>query len=227
MPIRTPPMQETGESANSLGANAGPPAEWNRESLQVTAAAFTVLFCIVGMALWGLPFYYDFMVQQFGWTRGQVTSGNALSKLVVGPLFGFFAGWMVDRFGPRRLMLAGILMAGAALIGLGSISTLGMFYFFYMLNALGYVCGGPLPNQVLLSRWFERARGKAMGFAYLGIGLGGAAAPLVANWLTGRFGWATALRTLGLLIIALSLPAALFVRESPDTDTAREPAGSA
>src|ERR1700683_503611 len=108
-----------------------------RQSYQAAATAFVVLFCIVGVALWGLPFYYDFMVQQFGWTRAQVTSGNALSKLVVGPVFGFFAGWMVDRFGPRKLMIAGILMASAALIGLGSISTLGMFYFFYMLNALG------------------------------------------------------------------------------------------
>jgi hypothetical protein len=36
------------------------------------------------MALWGLPFYYDFMVEQFGWTRAQVTSGNAVSKLLVG-----------------------------------------------------------------------------------------------------------------------------------------------
>ena len=115
--------------------------------MKVTAGSFLVLFSIVGMALWGLPFYYDFMVQQFGWTRAQVTSGNALSKLAVGPLFGFVAGWMVDRFGPRRLMIAGILMAGAALIGLGSISTLSLFYFFYLFNALGYVCGGPLPNQ--------------------------------------------------------------------------------
>jgi len=167
------------------------------------------------MALWGLPFYYDFMVQQFGWTRGQVTSGNALSKLVVGPLFGFFAGWMVDRFGPRRLMLAGILMAGAALIGLGSISTLGMFYFFYMLNALGYVCGGPLPSQVLLSRWFERSRGKAMGFAYLGIGLGGAAVPWISHTLVQHFGWQAALRTLGLLILVIALPAALLAKEPP------------
>ncbi|OLB40042.1 MAG: MFS transporter [Acidobacteria bacterium 13_2_20CM_57_17] len=189
--------------------------EWSRESFQVTAAAFTVLFCIVGMALWGLPFYYDFMVQQFGWSRGQVTSGNALSKLVVGPLFGFFAGWMVDRFGPRRLMLAGILMAGAALIGLGSISTLGMFYFFYMLNALGYVCGGPLPSQVLLSRWFERSRGKAMGFAYLGIGLGGAAVPWISHTLVQHFGWQAALRTLGLLILVIALPAALLAKEPP------------
>src|SRR5437764_3481919 len=87
------------------------------------------------------------MVREFGWSRTMVTAGNALSKLVVGRVFGFGAGWIVDRFGPRRLMMAGILMAGTALIGLGAISALWMFYFFYLLNALGYVCGGPLPNQ--------------------------------------------------------------------------------
>ena len=143
----------------------------------IAATSFTVLFSIVGLALYGLPFYYDYMVSDFGWSRTQVTSGNALSKLVVGPFFGFFAGWIVDRFGPRRLMFAGILMAGLALIGLGSMSALWMFYSFYLINALGYVCGGPLPNQILLSQWFDRSRGKAMGFAYLGIGVGGAAVP--------------------------------------------------
>jgi MFS family permease len=101
----------------------------NRKSLQVTAAAFTVLFCIVGMALWGLPFYYDFMVQQFGWTRGQVTSGNALSKLLVGPVFGFIAGWTVDRFGLRRLMITGILMAVQRWWGSGVYRRSGCFIF--------------------------------------------------------------------------------------------------
>src|ERR1700746_2355236 len=108
--------------------------ELNRESLQITVTAFLVLFCIVGMALWGLPFYYDFMVQQFGWTRAQVTSGNALSKLVVAPAFGLIAGWMIDRVGPRRVMITGIVVSGVALIGLGAISSLGMFYVFYFLN---------------------------------------------------------------------------------------------
>src|SRR5207237_4629356 len=92
--------------------------------IQVAATSFLALFSIVGLALYGLPFYYDFMVRDFGWSRTQVTSGNALSKLVVGPLFGFIAGWVVDRFGPRRLMLAGILMAGTALIGLSAMSAL-------------------------------------------------------------------------------------------------------
>jgi len=193
-----------------------------RGGFQVTATAFMVLFSVVGFALWGLPYYYDFMVQQFGWTRGQVTSGNALSKLVIGPVFGFLAGWLVDKFGPRRLMMAGILMAGVALVGLGSISTLGMFYFFYLINALGYVCGGPLPNQVLLTRWFDKSRGKAMGTAYLGIGLGGAAVPWVSHLLVQHFGWQAALRILGVLIVVIAFPMAFFVKESPDAPARRE-----
>ena len=187
-----------------------------RDAWQAAATSFVVLFCIVGVALWGLPFFYDFMVQQFGWTRAQVTSGNALSKLLVGPLFGFGAGWIVDRFGPRHIMMAGILMAGIALVGLGSISGLGMFYFFYLFNALGYVCGGPLPIQVLLSRWFVKSRGKAMGFAYLGIGVGGALVPLLAHALAQHFGWQKALQILGLLIILLAFPLAFLTKEAPN-----------
>jgi MFS family permease len=199
--------------SDAPSANQSPASR--RPAYQAAATAFVVLFCIVGVALWGLPFYYDFMVQQFGWTRAQVTSGNALSKLVVGPIFGFFAGWVVDRFGPRRMMLIGVLMAGAALVGLGSISSLGMFYFFYFFNALGYVCGGPLPNQVMLTRWFDRSRGKAMGFAYLGIGIGGATVPWISHALVQHYGWQAALRILGFGIIVVSLPLALLVKEPP------------
>ena len=188
---------------------------------QVAATSFLALFSIVGLALYGLPFFYDFMVKDFGWTRAEVTSGNFYSKLMIGPLFGFIAGWIVDRFGPRRMMMAGILMAGIALVGLSFTTTLAFFYFFYLFNALGYVCGGPLPNQILISRWFKESRGKAMGFAYLGIGLGGALAPRLANWLTPQFGWPGALRTLGILIILIALPLAFFVKESPGTDASQ------
>lgn len=200
---------------------------------QVAATSFLALFSIVGLALYGLPLYYDFMVSEFGWSRTQVTSGNALSKLLIGPLFGFIAGWIVDRFGPRRLMLAGIVMAGGALIGLSHMSALWMFYVFYLFNALGYVCGGPLPNQVLLSQWFDKSRGKAMGFAYLGIGVGGAAVPLLSFWLTQHFGWRGALQGLGILIIVIAFPMAYFIKEktiprsespAPVGDVFRQPA---
>ena len=198
-----------------------------RPQAQAAATAFLSLFSIVGVALYGLPFFYDFFVRDLGWTRAEVTSGNALSKLLVGPVFGFAAGWIVDRFGPRRLMLAGIVMAGGAIIGLGAVSTLGFFYVCYLLNALGYVCGGPLPNQVLLSRWFDENRGKAMGFAYLGIGIGGTLVPLVATALTSAYGWRAALQILGGLMIAVALPMAWFVKDTPafaaDAATAGRP----
>jgi sugar phosphate permease len=181
--------------------------------VQVTATSFFALFSVVGLALYGLPLYYDFMVRDFGWSRTMVTSGNALSKLVVGPLFGFGAGWVVDRFGPRRVMMAGILMAGGALIGLGTMSALWMFYLFYFVNALGYMCGGPLPNQVLLSRWFDRTRGKAMGIAYLGIGIGGAIVPLLSHWLTDRVGWRGSLEALGVIMILVAFPLAYLVKD--------------
>jgi MFS family permease len=177
--------------------------------------SFVALFSIVGLALYGLPFYYDFMVKEFGWSRVQVTSGNAISKLLIGPLFGFAAGWIVDRFGPRRMMLAGIVMAGGALVGLAHMTALWMFYLFYIFNALGYVCGGPLPNQVLLSRWFDKTRGRAMGFAYLGIGIGGYLVLKLSPRLVGAFGWRGALQVLGILIILLALPMAYFLRDEP------------
>src|ERR671923_1008413 len=188
--------------------------------LLAVVTAFLALFAIVGFALYGLPRFYPFYVQELGWTRQQVTSGNAYSKVAVAIAFGFVAGRLVDRFGPRRLMLVGIVMAGGALIGLATVTTMMAFYVFYCFNALGYVFGGPLPNQVLLSRWFDKARGRAMGIAYLGIGVGGALVPLLAYSLTQAYEWRGALRILGVLMIAVSLPIAYVVREPNDAPAA-------
>lgn len=181
----------------------------------VIAAAFLSLFAIVGFALYGLPFFYDFFVKEFGWSRTVVTSGNALGKLLVAPLFGFLAGWLIDRYGSRKMMLAGSLMAGTAIIGLGFMNNLWMFYSFYILNALGYVFGGPLPCQVLISKWFSNNRGKAMGIAYLGIGTGGALAPQILTAFEKNLGWHYALAAFGIVIILLSFPLAFFIKEKP------------
>ena len=180
----------------------------------IVATAFLSLFAIVGLALYGLPFYYDFMTEAYHWTRTTVTSGNALGKLLVAPLFGFIAGWMIDRYGPRKLMITGSLMAGMALVGLSCTGgSLSLFYLFYVFNALGYVCAGPLPCQVLISRRFDKNRGKAMGIAYLGIGTGGALVPLLSNGFESRFGWHVALIALGVIVILISLPMAWFIKE--------------
>jgi MFS family permease len=186
-----------------------------RGKFHVAATAFLSLFSLVGIMFYGLPFFYDFWMTEFGWTRETITSGNAFGKVIVGPIFGFISGWVIDRFGPRRLMLTGIFLGGMALIGLSMMTSLWQFYVFYLFNALGYLFGGPLPNQVLISRWFDKSRGRIMGFAYLGIGIGGMLVPQIANALNVSFGWRGGLMWLGILMIAVAFPMAWFVRENP------------
>lgn len=180
----------------------------------ILLTAFMALLVIVGFAYYGVPFFYDFMEADFGWTRTQITSGNAIGKLLVGPLFGFIAGWLIDKYGPRSLMMTGIVFASIALIGLSFTSSIPMFYTFFVFNALGYVLAGPLPCQVLISRWFDKNRGKAMGIAYLGIGTGGALAPLVSSGLESHFNdWHIALALLGVLVLLLAFPFAFFIKD--------------
>lgn len=188
------------------------------DQFKVTANGFLSLFSIVGIAFYGLPFFYDFWVQDYGWSRATVTSGNAVGKVVIG-MFAFFAGWVIDRFGPRRVMLSGTLMGGIALIGLSQVTSLWQYYFFYLFYALGYMCGGPLPNQVLISRWFTGSRGKAMGIAYLGIGIGGMLVPQIAKKLISGFGWHHAMMLLGILMILIAFPMVWFVKDNPGGKT--------
>ena len=177
------------------------------------ATAFLALFAVVGFACYGLPFYYDFLSSDFGWSRTMVTSGNAVGKLLVGPLFGCVAGYLIDFYGPRKLMMTGALFAGLALIGLSISSSLSMFFLFCIMNAIGYVLCGPLPCQVIISRWFDINRGKAMGLAYLGIGVGGAIVPLLSAGLEKSFGWHIALMSLGIFVIIIAFPMAFFIRD--------------
>lgn len=180
----------------------------------VIATGFCTLFSLIGIMFYGLPFFYDFWVKELGWSRATVTSGNAVAKVLVGFL-GFFVGWIIDKFGPKNLMIVGVLMCGLAFIGLSHVTSLGQFYFFYILSAVSYMLAGALPNQVLISRWFQSSRGKAMGIAYLGVGIGGMLVPQIARWLNTQYGWHNALTILGLLIIVISLPFVLLVKNAP------------
>jgi len=188
----------------------------NPGQYKVAATGFLSLFSVVGIMFYGIPFFFDFWVKDFNWSRATVTSGNMFGKIIIGPLFGFAAGWFVDRFGPRRLLLSGIVMCGLAVIGLSTMTTLWQYYSFYLLMALGYMCGGPLPNQVLTSRWFNKSRGKAMAIAYLGIGVGGMLVPQLAKWLNMQIDWRSSLVVLGMFMIAIAFPMAWFVRDNPE-----------
>ena len=182
----------------------------------IAGAAFIFMMMVVGFALYGLPLFYNWWVEDFGWKRADIQLGNTASKIIVGPLFGFVAGWAIERFGPRRVMAAGAFFAATALVGFSVARSLGQLYVFYFFNALGYLCAGPLPNQVLLSHWFTRLRGRVMGLAYVGIGVGGMIVPWLILWFRNAFGWPWALRALAaIILVTLLLLALLVVRRHP------------
>jgi MFS family permease len=187
---------------------------------RLIATSFMALFAIVGLTLYGLPLYYPKFMTELGWSRGEVTFGNMLGKLAIGPLFGFVVGWLIERRGPKGAMVAGLLAAGTAVALLGSTSVYAVFLACYCLNALGYVLAGPLPNQVLLSSNFSVQRGKAMGIAYVGIGIGAFFVPQLTKHLQAEYGWRTALQILGLVIVACGLPLVLLLTK----EDARAPA---
>ena len=190
--------------------------ELSAGQIKAAATGFVSLFSLIGIMFYGLPFFYDFWVKEFGWSRVTVTSGNAFGRITAA-LLGYFVGWLIDRFGPRKLILTGILFGGTAFVALSMMTSLWQFYAFSLWAALGYICGGPLPNQVLTSRWFTKSRGKAMGIAYLGVGVGGVLVPQIAKWLNIRMGWHQSLMILGILMIIISFPVAWFAKDNPNS----------
>lgn len=179
----------------------------------VAAAAFFTLLITVGVPFYGLPFFYDYFIREFGWSRGQTSSGIALATVLIQPA----AGLLVHRFSPRKLILFGAFLLLLSLCGF-AMGTGGLlpYYAAWCLFMAGYVFAGPLPHQVILTQWFHKQRGMAIGLAYLGLGLGGAISQkYVALPLIQRFGWRTALVAMGASMLLLTPVLIFVVRDRP------------
>lgn len=192
----------------------------------MVVTAFLNLFFVVGIIFYGFPVFYPSLVQSLGFTRAQLIQGFLIGFAFVGVLFSFLAGVLIDRVGSRRVILVGIGFVGVSLILLGSIQHLWQYYCLCITEVLGYVLAGPIPNQVLIANWFAAKRGRAMGYAYLGLGLGGAVAPLLVNSLVSRFGWRHAFEIIGAFILAVLWPVGLWVTRSAPCEMGLHPDGS-
>lgn len=183
---------------------------------RIVAASFANLFVVVGIAYYSFPVFYASLIDEFGWSRAEVTAGYFFSILLVGPVFGISAGFLLDRYGARRIILAGLLFAGTAFVGFAFMHSLLAYYLFYFMQTVGYVSAGPVPNQVLVSHWFSRMRGRAMGLAYVGIGLGGAVAPVLTEFLIRAIGWRQAMLVMGaVILLGLSVLTLALVKNRP------------
>jgi MFS family permease len=180
----------------------------------IVLATFLNLFFVVGIIFYGFPVFYPYFVESLGFTRAQVTQGFFLGFLFAGLPFGVLAGTLIDRIGARFVILVGVGLVGLPLLLMGWMTRFWQFELLCIVEVLGYVLAGPIPNQVLISRWFSRRRGRAMGYAYLGLGLGGVVAPLLVNYLAHTLGWRHALQLLGLVILVVLFPVAVWVTRS-------------
>jgi len=193
----------------------------------IVLAAFLNLFFAVGILFYGFPVFYPSMIESLGFTRAQLTLGFLLGFTVAALLFGVLAGVLIDRLGARRVIWVGIWFVGFSLILMGHMTRLWQYYLLCITEVVGYVLTGPIPNQVLIANWFRLKRGRAMGSAYLGLGLSGVISPLLINRLIQSFGWRHALEIVGTLILVVLFPVAHWITRSSPRDLNLLPDGLA
>jgi MFS family permease len=178
----------------------------------VVGACFVISFCTSGVFIFSLTALYKPLATQFGWSYTQISLAASLQGLL-GGLTAPLVGFIVDRWGSRKLIFGVVILGCAGLVLLSRATTLGMFYTAFILISLGYsACSGTAMLAAVIT-WFHQNTAMAIGIVVSGFALGGLLVPLVV-FLIDTFGWQTAMISLGLFMLAILLPISLLVRHN-------------
>ncbi len=192
----------------------------------VVFACITVGIADASVANPLLSLFMKPMGDELGWSRSAFSAVIFIAA-IPGSLLAMAVGPLIDRHGPRLILALGSAIIGGCLAALSSISAI--WHFYAVFGVARAVMGGAnsLAIPVVVSNWFVRKRGRAMGIATAGSMLGSTALPLLAQWLINRGGWQFAWIGLGLLIAVIAIiPSALFARRRPE-DIGLQPDGEA
>jgi len=177
-----------------------------------------------GVGWFTFPVFVKPLEIEFGWTRMQINGAVGLWGLVTGAFSPLLGHW-IDRFGARRIMLAGVLLGGLCSVAFGGIQSLGHLYTVMFFAAFGTAASTYIPVASVISRWFAKKRGVAMSIAMMGMGLGGFIMPNASNLLIEMVGWRWAFRIFGLVVWAVLTPVvAIWIHHSP-SDLGLKPNG--
>lgn len=181
----------------------------------VLAASFVITIFGAGALFYGFSVFFPSIQQEFGWSRA-VIGGAYSAATVSGGLVTIVVGFLIERLGPRRLMLVGISAAAAGYVVLSFVQSLWMFYAVYIvLIAVGIYGGVNSPTEAAIAYWFVRRRAMAQGMLSSAIAVGGMTfAPLLAMAIL-AYGWRNAAFAVGALMAVCCIPAALTVRDRP------------
>ncbi len=181
----------------------------DRDWLSVFACAIGLMLSVGSLLVYVFGVFVRPLAGQFHWNRTQLSTALTVGQFMVAlsaPLW----GWLVDRFGPRRVILPSIVCMCAAFASLSRLTP--HLWHLYLLFGLFSLLGGgaaPIGYAAVLVRSFERHLGLALGVALMGIGLGATVLPSMAQWFVGHYGWRTAYAAIGLVTLLLTIPAGL------------------
>lgn len=187
----------------------------------IIAACLITFGISVGLPYYNMPFFYDYYRRTFNWPLHDITFGFPLAALLtlwVGPV-------LVPKVSPRKLIVAGTLFTFFSFLGFSRMNgSITVYYCLWFLYTFGYILSGPIPHQIIVSQWFRRNRGIAMGIVYVGVGLVGAAGPWLIKPVTEQYSFRTALLVVGLVMFA-AWPFALFVLKDRPVELGQFPDG--
>lgn len=179
----------------------------------VVAASFAVMFGVWNPYA-GFGVFLPILSQEFGWSRGAISVAASLN-LLIGGVIAFGVGVASDRYGPRWiLVLSGFLVSSSYLLA----SAVHALWHFYLL--LGFLLGVGMSGMYVVptatvSRWFRNRRGLALGIVLAGLNLAYVTGGPLSAFLINRVGWRTAYVLLGILVLAIAVPASLFLSAAP------------
>jgi len=164
------------------------------------------------MSLWAVA-----LDREFGWNRTQLGLALTFTR-VEGGLMGPLEGYLTDKVGTRRMVLIGLLILGGAFIFFGQIQNLWMFYTAYILMALGQGLGSWIPIMTLLTRWFQKGRSMALGWANMSSRGGALLLIPMIGWAIepDLLGWRLTATVLGIVMIGVAIPISLAIRNQPE-----------
>jgi sugar phosphate permease len=155
------------------------------------------------------------LMEQFHTGRGAISLGQTISSMA-GGITGIIVGKLVYRYRPRTLMLYGSIVAGLSQIAMGLAPDLWYFYLFSFITGVATGCTGAIAMFSLLSHWFTRKWGYAVGITQAGVAIGSLVLRPLSGLIAENFGWQPTYFFAGSLLLALNVPLILFVlKDSP------------
>jgi len=168
------------------------------------------------------------VAQELGFGRGEISTAISVSNIMIAIVTPFF-GRLLDRYGVRVPLLTSIAMFALSTAALSLLQpSTAILLLLYGITGLVGVGQNPTAYSKVVSAWFDRQRGLALGITLAGVGLGTALIPQLSNFLIGNFGWREGYIGLGLAILVLAfIPVAVCVREPIAAKTSGAPAAQA